>query len=134
MAKPPASASGRGRPPRRPSRPGQGQGEGPPWKRRGDDDARTKQAGWGGVARKGAGRLRDTGKGDASKAFREAVGPTADWEPEVWIDEGSVAGEARSAVGRGKRPAVEQRAGARLPTRRSSGRCPRRPSSARSSG
>ena len=106
MAKPPASSSGRGRPPRRPG-PAQTQGEGPPWKRRGDDDARTKQAGWGGVARKGAGRLRDTGKGDASKAFREAVGPAADWEPEVWIDEGSVAGEARRAVGRGKGRRIE---------------------------
>ncbi len=34
--------------------------EGPPWKRRADDAAkRGKQAGWGGVARKGAGRVRD---------------------------------------------------------------------------
>src|SRR5688572_21012563 len=37
----------------------------PPWKRRADaragDDRRGKDAGWGGVARRGAGRLRDEG-------------------------------------------------------------------------
>jgi len=93
--------------------------EGPPWKRRaearGKDDERGKQAGWGGVARKGAGRLRDAaGPGNpaakASAAFREAVG-AEEWEPEVWIDEGEVRGEARGAVGRGRAPKrVEQRA------------------------
>jgi tetratricopeptide (TPR) repeat protein len=58
------------------------------------------------VARKGAGRLRDAkGPGNppatsASDAFRAAGGST--WEPEVWIDEGEVRGEARDAVGRGR--------------------------------
>lgn len=80
--------------------------EGPAWKRRADaragDDARAKQAGWGGVARKGAGRLRDEGKGSgASDAFREAAGKEA-WAPEVWIDEGVVRNEASGAVGRGR--------------------------------
>jgi hypothetical protein len=82
--------------------------EGPAWKRRADkrtaDDERGKQAGWGGVARKGAGRLRDEGSSaGASQAFREAAGPAA-WEPEVWIDEGAVRGEAAGAVGRGRSP------------------------------
>lgn len=81
-------------------------GEGPAWKRRAEarsaDDERGKQAGWGGVARKGAGRLRDSGPGTgASAAFREATGREA-WEPEVWIDEGAVRGEATGAVGRGR--------------------------------
>ena len=80
--------------------------EGTPWKRRADaragDDARAKQAGWGGVARRGAGRIRDEGGGSgASDAFREAAGREA-WEPEVWIDEGVVRGEAAGAVGRGR--------------------------------
>ncbi len=126
MPKPPASSSGRGRPPR-PGRSG-GKGgakrgsdrstargdrpsEGPPWKRRAnetakikaDDDAKGKKAGWGGVARKGAGRMRDEGPGDASKAFRAASPAGRDsWEPEVWIDEGVVRGEASKAVGRGR--------------------------------
>jgi len=81
-------------------------GEGPAWKRRAEaragDDSRAKQAGWGGVARKGAGRLRDEGQGTgASAAFREAAGKEA-WEPEVWIDEGVVRDEAAGAVGRGR--------------------------------
>src|SRR5688572_24462370 len=119
MPKPPASSSGRGRPPRsgsgKPSggkggssrgapRSNQGdrQSEGPPWKKRADDDAKVKKAGWGGVARKGAGRMRDAGPGDASKAFRAATPEGRDaWEPEVWIDEGVVRGEADKAVGRG---------------------------------
>jgi tetratricopeptide (TPR) repeat protein len=91
------------KPPDRPS-------EGPPWKRRAEarekDDRRGKQAGWGGVARKGAGRLRDgSGPGNppsAADAFREAVGDKDGWEPELWIDEGEVRGEARGAVGRGR--------------------------------
>jgi len=58
------------------------------------------------VARKGAGRIRDEGRGGsgtagASEAFREAAGREA-WEPEVWIDEGVVRGEAAGAVGRGR--------------------------------
>jgi hypothetical protein len=122
MPKPPASSSGRGRPPRSGSgkggrgdrgapRSNQGdrQSEGPPWKKRADDDAKVKKAGWGGVARKGAGRMRDAGPGDASKAFRAATPGGRDvWEPEVWIDEGVVRGEAGMAVSRGrssKRPA-----------------------------
>ncbi len=64
-----------------------------------------KKAGWGGVARKGAGRMRDAGPGDASKAFR-AASPQGrqSWEPEVWIDEGVVRGEAGKAVDRGRSP------------------------------
>src|SRR5690606_16335295 len=90
---------GRGRPPERES-------EGPAWKRRAearaDDDSKGKKAGWGGVARKGAGRLRDEGKSSgAAEAVREAAGREA-WEPEVWIDEGAVRGEAAGAVGRGR--------------------------------
>lgn len=99
-----------GKPPRagtgRPSAPASG--EGPAWKRRAEarsgDDARAKQAGWGGVARKGAGRIRDEGqRTGASDAFRQARGPEA-WEPEVWIDEGVVRDEAEGAVGRGRAP------------------------------
>ena len=113
MPKPPASSpSGRGRP----ARPGGNAGkkggrrseppresEGTPWKRRADDAAKLKKAGWGGVARKGAGRVRDSGPGDASKAFRAAApeGRTQ-WEPEVWVDEGIVRGEATKAVGRAR--------------------------------
>ena len=121
MAKPPASSSGRGRPPRpsggkggakgrSPSRSGSSTArgdrpsEGPPWKRKEADAEKLKQAGWGGVARKGAGRMRDQGSGDASKAFRAATPEgRAPWEPEQWIDEGQVRGEARSAVDRGRR-------------------------------
>jgi hypothetical protein len=122
MPKPPASSSGRGRPPRSGSGKGGGgrgaprsaQGdrpsEGPPWKKRADDDAKVKKAGWGGVARRGAGRMRDAGPGDASKAFRAATPEGREaWEPEVWIDEGLVRGEADKAVSRGrasKRPAT----------------------------
>lgn len=103
MPKPPPSNPRRGRP--KPASPP----EGPAWKRRAEaragDDTRAKQAGWGGVARKGAGRLRDEGRGTgtsgASDAFREAAGREA-WEPEVWIDEGVVRGEATGAVGRGR--------------------------------
>ena len=114
MPKPPASSSGRGRTPRtsgtkprtppraasRADRPS----EGPPWKRKEADAAKLKKAGWGGVARKGAGRMRDEGRGDASKAFREATPEgRVPWEPEEWIDEGVVRGEARGAVDRGRR-------------------------------
>jgi tetratricopeptide (TPR) repeat protein len=54
------------------------------------------------VARKGAGRLRDEGSSSgAAQVFREASGREA-WEPEVWIDEGAVRGEATGAVGRGR--------------------------------
>lgn len=103
MPKPPPSNPRRGRP--KPAAPA----EGPAWKRRAEaragDDTRAKQAGWGGVARKGAGRLRDEGRASgasgASDAFREAAGREA-WEPEVWIDEGVVRGEAAGAVGRGR--------------------------------
>lgn len=124
---PPSDPNRRGRPPAggRPARPGrpraarpdvppEGERQGPAWKQRADaraaDDVKGKQAGWGGVARKGAGRLRDAkGPGNppasaASEAFRAAGGS---WEPEVWIDEGEVRGEARGAVDRGRadRPA-----------------------------
>ena len=90
--------------------------------------AKVKQAGWGGVARKGAGRMRDAGPGDASKAFRAATPEGREpWEPEVWIDEGVVRGEADKAVGRGRSaagpPAPPTRATSR-PTRRCAGPWP----------
>lgn len=83
-----------------------GAAEGPAWKRRADarsgDDGRAKEAGWGGVARRGAGRIRDEGTSSgASAAFRAASSREA-WEPEVWIDEGVVREEASGAVGRGR--------------------------------
>lgn len=83
-----------------------GGAEGPAWKRRAaaraGDDGRAKEAGWGGVARRGAGRIRDEGtSAGASAAFRAAAGREA-WEPEVWIDEGVVRDEASGAVGRGR--------------------------------
>ena len=99
MPKPPSS-SGRGRPPAK-GRRRDPAGEGPPWKRRQADADRTKQAGWGGVARKGAGRLRDEGPGGASQAFRDAA-PAEAWTPDVWVDEGVVHDEAQRAVGRGR--------------------------------
>ena len=115
MPTPPASSSGSYRPPRsvsgqadgRKGAPRSTQGdrksEGTPWQRRADDAAKLKKAGWGGVARKGAGRVRDTGPGDASKAFQAAGGGARDpWEPEVWIDEGEVRSEADKAVSRGR--------------------------------
>jgi thioredoxin-like negative regulator of GroEL len=103
MPKPPPSDPARRGRPSRPAR-----AEGPAWKRRADarasDDARAKGAGWGGVARRGTGRIRDEGRGGgASDAFRAAAGREA-WEPEVWIDEGEVRGEAEGAVGRGRAP------------------------------
>lgn len=106
----PAAPSGRARAAGRGDRPS----EGPAWKRRAEaragDDERGKQAGWGGVARRGAGRLRDEGSsGGASQAFREATGREA-WEPEVWIDEGAVRGEASGAVDRGRSPRPRGRA------------------------
>jgi tetratricopeptide (TPR) repeat protein len=111
--------------PRRPALPPEGERQGPAWKRRADardkDDAKGKQAGWGGVARKGAGRLRDpSGRGNppsaASDAFRAAAGGSPAWEPEQWIDEGEVRGEAEGAVDRGRgkeRPASRRPAAAR---------------------
>lgn len=102
--------TGRGAPPRA-DRPG----EGPPWKRRAEaraaDDLKGKQAGWGGVARRGAGRLRDEGRASpASEVFRAASG--SDWEPDIWVDEGEVRDEAAGAVGRGRgAPATRRRPG-----------------------
>ena len=111
----PSRRGRRGRPPgpgraQRPELPPESERQGPAWKRRADarakDDEKGKGAGWGGVARKGAGRLRDaSGPGNppsrASEAFRAAAGPQT-WEPEVWIDEGEVRDEARGAVARGR--------------------------------
>jgi tetratricopeptide (TPR) repeat protein len=55
--------------------------------------------------------MRDTGRGDASKAFRAATPEgRAPWQPEQWIDEGDVRGEAHDAVGRGRAPAGRTRA------------------------
>jgi tetratricopeptide (TPR) repeat protein len=119
MPKPPPPRRSRpDRPARaqRPDLPPEGEREGPAWKKRAEarqaDDTKGKQAGWGGVARKGAGRLRDPeGRGNppatsASDAFR-AASTSADWAPEQWIDEGEVRGEARGAVGRGRAPVAK---------------------------
>lgn len=122
--KPPARRSR----PELPDLPPEEEREGPAWKRRAEararDDEKGKGAGWGGVARRGAGRLRDPkGRGNppsrASEAFREAAG-VGPWEPEEWIDEGEVRSEARGAVARGRddtpggrgarRPAAARRA------------------------
>jgi tetratricopeptide (TPR) repeat protein len=47
--------------------------------------------------------MRDEGRGDASKAFRDAAPEGRQpWAPEQWIDEGEVRGEAQGAVGRGR--------------------------------
>lgn len=112
MPKPPSSDPSRRGRPARPGTSGTKRGtgkpaaEGPAWKKRAEaragDDQRGKDAGWGGVARKGAGRIRDEGTSSgASQAFRAAA-PRDAWEPEVWIDEGAVRGEAAGAVGRGR--------------------------------
>ena len=146
MPKPPSSSSGRGRPPRSgagggkrprgaPGRaPGDRPSEGPPWKRRAEA-ARSRPtttprarrpAGAAWPARAPA-ACRDDGPGDASKAFRAAAprrGATP-WEPEEWIDEGVVRGEAskarrpRAAPRRGRAGAVDERA--RRATRRCGG-------------
>ena len=113
---PPSSSSGRGRPPRPSGGKGGAKGggrqagpagppeRGTPWKRRADDAAKLKEAGWGGVARKGAGRVRDAGPGRRVEGVpRGAPEGREAWEPEVWIDEGVVRGEADRAVGRGRR-------------------------------
>jgi tetratricopeptide (TPR) repeat protein len=123
MPKPPSS-SGRGRPPRAGGAKGKGRrtpprstggrgdrpSEGPPWKRRqAEEDQRLQGTGWGGVARKGAGRLRDGGSGGASKAFRDALPEgRAPWAPEEWIDEGDVRGEAKGAVDRARKPRAKR--------------------------
>jgi hypothetical protein len=68
---PPSSAKGGSRAhPRRATAPATAS-EGPPWKRKEGRRRQAQEGGWGGVARKGAGRMRDEGA-DASKAFREA--------------------------------------------------------------
>ena len=73
---------------------------------------RTKS--WGGVAKRGVGKLKPTEAGTASAAWREAAkesdqrerrrmgGKAAPWEPEQWIDDGAVRDEARGAVRRGQ--------------------------------
>ena len=78
------------------------------------------RAGWGGVARKGAGRVRDEGAARRLEAFAAAVPRGVDaWEPEGWIDEGEVRSEAARpsiAVGRevpSRRPARPTAAAAR---------------------
>src|SRR5947208_6989320 len=65
-------------PPRRPSAPPRREGAGP--------------KSWGGVARRGAGNVRDGGPPQtASKAWREASGLSDEarppWQPEQWVEE-----------------------------------------------
>jgi tetratricopeptide (TPR) repeat protein len=109
------SASGR------PKRPGASDGR--PVREERPKDART--SGWGGVARKGVGKLKPAGgRGSASDDWRKAMresderernryGGQRQTEPEEWIDEGVVRDEAKAAVERGatkparKRPAKE---------------------------
>lgn len=82
---------------------------------------RTKS--WGGVAKRGVGKLKPTEAGTASAAWREAAresdnrergrmgGAAPAWEPEQWIDDGAVRDEARGAVSRGRdTPAAPRRA------------------------
>jgi tetratricopeptide (TPR) repeat protein len=101
-------------PPR--SRPPGGKGKrgGAPRKPR-TDEAPPKRPGWGSVARKGAGRLRDDRPSGASKAFREAAGADGErepWEPERWIDEGETDEIRRTAGGAvGRSRGQEQRQG-----------------------
>ncbi len=62
---------------------------------------------WGGLARRGAGREAGSGASDAWRAAgaqsRGEPGPKDEaWEPEEWIDEGELRGEAESAVGRSR--------------------------------
>lgn len=73
-------------------------------------DERTKS--WGGVAKRGVGKLKPSDAGTASDAWRKAAkesdqrergrmgGTAPDWQPEEWID-GGVVEEARKAVDRG---------------------------------
>ena len=71
---------------------------------------------WGGVARRGAGNVRDGGPpGKASKAWREAAGLKDEsrprWEPEQWVEEPEpVRQAAGKAVSRGSRPGRRQTA------------------------
>jgi tetratricopeptide (TPR) repeat protein len=87
-------------------------------------DERTKA--WGGVAKRGVGKLKPSGKGTASDAWRKAAkesdqrerermgGTKPDWQPEEWIDAGPVRDEARKAVQRGDQ-APRRRAPRALP-------------------
>ena len=80
---------------------------------------RTKS--WGGVAKRGVGKLKPSEAGTASAAWREAAkesdkrergrmgGTKPAWEPDQWIDDGEVRDEARGAVRRGQEPAPARR-------------------------
>jgi tetratricopeptide (TPR) repeat protein len=110
--KPPAKRTGTGRPERRTERsargrPGDTEGSNRPKRQ----DERTKS--WGGVAKRGVGKLKPSAKGSASDAWRKAAkesdqrergrmgGARAEWQPEEWIDAGPVREEAEKAVSRG---------------------------------
>ena len=105
--------SGAGRPERRTERsargrPGETEASNRPKKHQ---DERTRS--WGGVAKRGVGKLKPSAAGTASEAWRKAAkesdqrergrmgGARPDWEPEEWIDAGPVRDEARKAVARG---------------------------------
>jgi hypothetical protein len=119
---------GRGRQPARRDEPGRGRGRAAPGPRgperaeRPDRPGRAErperfekeEAGpkrWGGLARRGAGRLTSERASDAWRAAaRDRQGsedePRGDagepaWQPEGWIDEGELRDEAEGAVGRG---------------------------------
>lgn len=63
---------------------------------------------WGGLARRGAGRAAGSGASDAWRAAAagdqdRAPGPNGEaWQPEEWIDEGELRGEAEGAVDRSR--------------------------------
>ena len=71
---------------------------------------------WGGLARRGAGRAAGEGASEAWRAAASAggdrgAGPNGEaWEPEEWIDEGELRGEAEGAVGRSRSPRSATRA------------------------
>jgi hypothetical protein len=126
--KPPAKRAGStGRPERRTERsargrPGEIEGSNKPKKHQ---DERTKS--WGGVAKRGVGKLKPSGRGTASDAWRKAAkesdqrerermgGQRAEWQPEEWIDGGPVRDEARKAVRRGDQKAPRPRPPRTLP-------------------
>ena len=87
---------------------------------------------WGGLARRGAGRAAGGGASDAWRAAAgdrdRGPGPNGEaWEPEEWIDEGELRGEAEGAVDRSRssRPTGPRTGGERPGGRGGSGRAAR---------
>jgi len=120
-------SGGTGRPEKRTERsargrPGETEGSNRPKKHQ---DERTKA--WGGVAKRGVGKLKPSSAGTASDAWRKAAkesdqrernrmgGKQAEWQPEEWIDAGPVRDEARKAVERGEQAPRRPRPPRQLP-------------------